>query len=118
MLKTGRNLKSLSGLLMLVLAFILICSTLLFMLDVPSYAEENASGDNTGITGLADDGHDHDHDTEETEKEKTPFQKWWASYNQIIGYIVAVIIAIAIGVTIFLWIPKEDKKAKNKNKRN
>lgn len=116
MLKTRRNLKS--GLVML-LAFILICSTLLFILDVPSLAAANDSDDNSEVTGLADDGHDHDSEGENegnTEKEKSAFRKWWDSYNQIIGYIVAGIIFIAIVVTIILWIPKDDKKVKNKKK--
>ena len=117
MLKTRRNLKSVSGLLIMILAFILICSTLLFMLDVPSLAAENDAGDKTESSDSADDGHNHDEE-EKTEKEKSAFQKWWDSYNQIIGYIVAGLILAAIVVTIILWIPKDEKKVKNKNKRN
>ena len=155
MLKTSRNLKS--G-LMLILAFILICSTLVFMLGVPALAAENdtseadqtesdndGSGDSSETTpddgatetdeatettdgennndkseentGSGEDSSDENlTETDTSEKEKSAFRKWWDSYNQIIGYIVAGLILIAIVITIALWIPKDEKKSRLKVK--
>ena len=49
---------------------------------------------------------------------KTPFQTFWDSYNQIIGYCVAGVIFVAMVLVIYLWIPKEnDKKKKNAKKK-
>ncbi len=154
MLKTRKNSKS--G-IRLLLAFILICSTLIFMLGVPVLAAENdtpdadqtesgadGSGDNGETTpddgetnpddGEADGGENNDSnegdtgsgdgtsdedstETDTSEEETSAFKKWWDSYNQIIGYIVAGLILVAIIITIALWIPKDEKKTKTKKNR-
>ena len=57
-------------------------------------------------------------DGETTTASKTPFQTFWDSYNQIIGYCVAGVIFVAMVIVIYLWIPKEnDKKKKNAKKK-
>ena len=47
-----------------------------------------------------------------TTESKTAFQKWWDSYNHIIGYCVAGVIFVAMVVVVYLWIPKENDKKK------
>ena len=44
--------------------------------------------------------------------EKTGFAKWWDSYNQIVGYVVAGVIFVAIVVFIYFWIPRDKEKKK------
>ena len=76
--------------------------------------DDTTTEDDNTDSGEADDGHNHG--SEEETEEKSAFEKWWDSYNQIIGYCVAFVILIAIIVTIILWIPKDDKKAKAQKK--
>ena len=53
---------------------------------------------------------------EEETKEPSAFEKWWDSYNEVIGYIVAGLIFVGAGLGIFFWIPKGNDKKKKKRK--
>ncbi len=54
-----------------------------------------------GIISFADDA-----------AEKTGFAKFWDSYNQLIGYIVAGVIFVVMVLVIIWWIPKDKAKKK------
>lgn len=73
-----------------------------------------------GISVFAHDDDDHSSESGEstTTKEKTAFQKWWDAYNQIIGWILSGIVAVALAFVVYLWIPKDDKKAAKNTKKS
>ncbi len=56
-----------------------------------------------GITSFAHD---------EAAEELTGFAKFWDSYNQLIGYIVAGVIFVVMVLVIIWWIPKDKAKKK------
>ncbi len=49
--------------------------------------------------------------------EMSAFEKWWDSYNQIVGYCVAGVIFVAMVIVIYLWIPKDKDKKKKPSKK-
>ncbi len=65
--------------------------------------DDTASGDSSETTGETSDA-----ETEEEEKEPT----WWDNYNQIIGWIVAGVIFVAIVLVSIWWIRSGFKPSK------
>ncbi len=61
-----------------------------------------------GITAFAHDDH------EGGSADLTGFAKFWDSYNQLIGYIVAGVIFVVMVIFIIWWIPKDKAKAKKR----
>jgi NADH:ubiquinone oxidoreductase subunit 5 (subunit L)/multisubunit Na+/H+ antiporter MnhA subunit len=61
-----------------------------------------------GVAVFADD-HDHDH---EDEKDDNKEPTWWDNYNQIIGWVIAVILGVAIVIVSVWWIKSGYKPAK------
>ena len=106
------------ALLALVMALAVLCTMSVAIFaddtaDAPdSSAEDTANGETTGdTTGSADDATDSatdsstDSSTETEEKEEeTKEPTWWDNYNQIIGWIVAAIIFVAIVIVSIWWI--------------
>jgi heme/copper-type cytochrome/quinol oxidase subunit 3 len=64
-----------------------------------------------GVTAFA-----HDENTT-TQESKSAFEKWWDSYNQIIGYCVAGVIFVAMVIVVYLWVPKNNDKKKTTRKK-
>ena len=61
-----------------------------------------------GVAVFADDDHDHDHEEEDENKEPT----WWDNYNQIIGWVIAGILGVAIIIVAVWWVKTGYKPAK------
>jgi len=59
-----------------------------------------------GVAVFADD-HDHE-DEKDDDKEPT----WWDNYNQIIGWVIAGILGVAIVIVSVWWIKSGYKPAK------
>lgn len=112
------------ALLALVMVFAVICT-----MSVAVFADETSTADDTSADtatdntddtadGATDDtasgdssettGETSDDETKEEEKEPT----WWDNYNQIIGWIVAGVIFVAIVLVSIWWIRSGFKPSK------
>ena len=61
-----------------------------------------------GVAVFAHDDDDHDHEEKDENKEPT----WWDNYNQIIGWVIAGILGVAIVIVSVWWIKSGYKPAK------
>ena len=97
------------ALLALVMVFAVICTmgVAVFADDTATADDTTTSADDTTTTGseTTDDTSSEttdDSSSSTTEEEKEP--TWWDNYNQIIGWIVAAIIFVAIVLVSIWWI--------------
>ncbi len=74
-----------------VIAFTLLFTILMCSMGITAFAHDDHEGDSTDLTGFA---------------------KFWDSYNQLIGYIVAGILLVAMVLVVIWWIPKDKSKKK------
>lgn len=92
------------------LLFVLTLSILLCALALPAFAEGDSADSSS-------EGSSSSSTTEEEKKEPTAFEKWWDSYNQIVGYVIAGVVFVAGVIGVILWIPKNTDKKKKNNKK-
>ncbi len=80
-----------------ILALIMVFAMIFCAMGVAVFAHEEG------------DGHDHE---EEDKKDETKEPTWWDNYNQIIGWVVAGIIGVAIVIVSIWWIKTGYKPVK------